>query len=304
MSAYPEFPGFKPISLKDKGALQAALWIYQPETSELTFTNIYMWSSLTRAHWCIYKDWVLVTCRDRDGGLYGLPPIGPSPCLEAVSVFLEWLRDEKGQNSPRIERADHRLSEELEGTGMFHIEPTRDHFDYAYERDALARLAGRKLHAKKNHVNKFSKTHAFEYAPIDETHIKACLATEDKWCRDHHCCDDINLIGEWEAIRKVLTGYRDLEYAGGVILIDGTVEAFTLGEMLNEETAVVHIEKANADIPGLYAVINQQFCEHGWKMVRYINREQDLGDEGLRRAKLSYHPARMVEKYRITPAEA
>lgn len=106
-------------------------------------------------------------------------------------------------------------------------------------------------------------------------------------------------MGEWEAIKKLLQHVERLQVQGGTILIDGKVEAFTIGERLNQTTAVVHIEKANPKIPGLYSVINQQFCEHAWKDIPYINREQDLGDEGLRRAKLSYHPDRLIEKYRI-----
>lgn len=110
------------------------------------------------------------------------------------------------------------------------------------------------------------------------------------------------MLGEWDAIREALTNFRSLELKGGVILVDNRVQAFTLGERLNNNTAVVHIEKANTEIRGLYAIINQQFCEKQWKDVLHINREQDLGELGLREAKLSYNPCRLVEKYRITLA--
>jgi hypothetical protein len=113
----------------------------------------------------------------------------------------------------------------------------------------------------------------------------------------------MNLMGEWEAIRELLDCCDRLSVQGGAIVINGAVEAFTLGELLNKDTAVVHIEKANSQIPGLYAVMNQQFCEHAWSGVAFINREQDLGDEGLRQAKLSYHPVRLVEKFKIRLAE-
>lgn len=106
-------------------------------------------------------------------------------------------------------------------------------------------------------------------------------------------------MGEWGAIEEALKNFIALEMQGGVILIEGEVEAFTLGELLNKDTAVVHIEKANPEIRGLYALINQQFCEQAWGKVPFINREQDLGEPGLRTAKLSYNPIRLVEKYRI-----
>jgi uncharacterized protein len=94
--------------------------------------------------------------------------------------------------------------------------------------------------------------------------------------------------------------FEALEMEGGVITVNDQLEAFTLGERLNKETAVVHIEKADVRIRGLYAVVNQQFCEKQWKDIPWINREQDLGEPGLRKAKLSYNPDRLVEKFRIT----
>jgi len=114
------------------------------------------------------------------------------------------------------------------------------------------------------------------------------------------CEDDLNLSGEWDAVREILRYYESLDVQGAVITVESKVMAFTIGQMLNGETAVVHIEKADPDIPGLYPVINQQFCENNWRGVRYINREQDLGIPGLREAKLSYYPDHMVKKFRIT----
>ena len=109
----------------------------------------------------------------------------------------------------------------------------------------------------------------------------------------------MSLQGEWEAVKACLRNFHGLNLQGGTILINGKVEAFTLGELLNKETAVVHIEKANPMISGLYAAINHEFCRHSWFQVPFINREQDLGVPGLRTAKLTYHPHHLVEKFRI-----
>jgi hypothetical protein len=109
----------------------------------------------------------------------------------------------------------------------------------------------------------------------------------------------MNLMDEWQAVREALAHFSELDIQGGVVLIRDKVEAFALGELLNDRTAVVHVEKANPEVRGLYAVINQQFCEKEWKDVPYVNREQDLGEPGLRQAKQSYHPDHLVEKYRI-----
>ena len=109
----------------------------------------------------------------------------------------------------------------------------------------------------------------------------------------------MNLMDEWKAVFNGLNHYRDLDLRGGGIIIDGRMEAFALGERLNDETAVIHIEKANPHLPGRYTLVNQQFCEHCWAEIEYINREQDLGEPGLRKAQISYHPDHLEEKYTI-----
>ena len=127
------------------------------------------------------------------------------------------------------------------------------------------------------------------------------LDLQEDWCELRDCESSQDLLDEDRAIYEALTNYQVLGFRGGAILIDSNVEAFALGEKLNENTAVIHIEKANPEIPGLYAAINQRFCAQEWAEVRYVNREQDLGIEGLRKAKLSYHPDHLVEKYTVIP---
>ena len=299
MTDTPQFPEFKPLGLEDRDAIREFLWTYQPETSELTFTNLFIWRRHYGTHWSLWRDTLLFLCRDAQGGLFCLPPVGPEPRAEEVNMLLSWLGQEKGQAQPCIARADGRLATELPAQAGFTIEPRREHFDYVYATGDLIHLAGRKYHGKKNHVNKFRSDYSFAYEPLTAGHVEACLRLQDAWCGCNRCSEDMNLMGEWEAIKELLGSYDRLAVQGGVIVINGSVEAFTLGELLNKDTAVVHIEKANAQIPGLYAVMNQQFCEHAWSGVECINREQDLGDDGLRQAKLSYHPVRLVEKFTI-----
>ena len=204
-------------------------------------------------------------------------------------------------DQPAIDRADARLVTELAASGGFVVEPARDHFDYVYRTADLIALSGKAYRAKRNHLNYLPRAYAgsMAYEPLTEAHVDDCLALAKNWCTLQRCEDDLDLIGEWDAIREALSNLPSLRVKGGVILINGKVEAFTMGERLNDETAVVHVEKANTEIRGLYAAINQQFCEKEWSDAPFINREQDLGDPGLREAKLSYNPDHMVEKYRI-----
>jgi hypothetical protein len=294
---HPEFPKFKPLQLEDRDFIREILWRYQPQTSEWTFTNLFIWRSHYGFQWSFYKDWLIVLCTAN--GSYAFQPIGPSSRTEVARMILEWLREEKGEQKPRIERADQRLVSEIKEEADFLIEPTLEQFDYLYRTRDLIQLAGRKYHSKRNHINKFLQSYSFAYDALSDNYLKACSELAGTWCELRRCEEDLNLLGEWEAVREALARFHALSIQGGVILIQNKVEAFSLAELLNEHTAVVHVEKANPDISGLYPMINQRFCEKSWPNVPYINREQDLGEEGLRKAKLSYFPDHLVEKFRI-----
>jgi hypothetical protein len=295
----PLFPEFKTLELSDRRIISELLHSYHPLTSELTFTNLFIWRDYFGWEWSIMEERLICIGKDERGGAFALPPIGPPSRAGVTRAVLSHLERERSAQRPAVERADRRLVEELAASGDFVIEEAREHFDYVYASADLVTLAGRKYHSKRNFINHFRMEYDFIYEPIEPSHISACLDLSDRWCRARRCEDDQGLMGEWGAVREALENFRELELLGGAIVIDDKVQAFTLGEALNEDTAVIHVEKADPDIRGLYAVINQQFCEHALAGFSYINREQDLGDEGLRKAKESYFPERMEQKYRV-----
>ena len=297
---HPEFSSFKPIGLEDRDLIHEILWGYQPKISKLCFANLYNWRHHYSIQWCMYKDTLLLLAKSKDGEFYAFPPVSQTSRADAVRMLLTWLRDEKQSPNPRIERADKRLVEELEGSPEFSIEPQREHFDYVYLREDLVNLSGRRYHSKKNHLNAFRKNYDFTYASLDKSNVDACRELASAWWMMKRCEDDMSLTSEREAVNEALANFSALKLMGGVILIEGKMQAFSVGELLNKDTAVVHIEKANPGIRGLYAAINQQCCEHAWGPVTYINREQDLGEEGIRKAKLSYHPDHLVENFIIS----
>jgi len=129
--------------------------------------------------------------------------------------------------------------------------------------------------------------------------VPACQELQDRWCDEKHCDLVATLHSESRAVKEALEEFAALGITGGCIVVEGKVEAFALGELLNPETVVIHIEKANAAFHGLYQAVNQQFLEQAWRRVPYVNREQDLGLAGLRKAKESYHPHHMVEKFEV-----
>ncbi|MBN1487081.1 MAG: DUF2156 domain-containing protein [Anaerolineae bacterium] len=297
MTHYPEFPSFNPLAIEDRDIVHQYLWAYQPETSELTFTNFFIWRTYYDFKWAIYQDWLLIMGQDG----FVLPPVGPPSRLAVIRMWLHWLRDELALAAPRIQRADARLVAELEEADDLHISPTREHFDYVYAREDLAELAGRKYSKKRNHINKFLRQYPnYAYAPLTEDRVDECLSLAEVWCQWRRCEEDLSLTHEFEGIRQSLLNLDALQIVGGLLLVDGQVQAITLGELLNAQTAVVHIEKANIEFQGIYPMINQLFVQNQWNHVDYVNREQDLGEPGLRKAKESYYPAHRVQKFDIT----
>ncbi len=291
---------FKPLDLADRETLRPAFRAYHPETSEWTFTNFFIWRSYYRFEWARHEDLIVFLCRPEGQEPFLLMPIGQAPRAEKARFLLRALGEETGVKNPAIHKADARFAAELAGLTDFTVEPERDHFDYVYDRKALASLSGRKLHSKKNHLNRFERIHPdARYAPIDASLVPACIEVLDRWHESRNSVHNPVLLAESHAVREALGHFEALQLSGGVILIRGKVEAFTLGSELSSDTAVVHVEKADPDIPGLYTAINQRFASEAWTGASFFNREQDLGEEGLRKAKLSYNPLRLVEKFMV-----
>jgi len=274
-----------------------------PTTSELSFTNLFIWRSYFQTRWCRLDDWLLVVFAGHRDGPCALEPIGPPGRRAVVEQVLPWLGSAFGSRTPRLERVGRALAEELGAVDGITVEPLRDHFDYVYRRDDLAALEGRRYHAKRNHINRLRRERTFEYRPIDAAMIAECMDLADAWCGVRACSEDMSLAGEREAVGELLANFEALELTGGAICIQEKVEAFSVADRLNPQTALVHVEKANPDIPELYALVNQQLSEHALADAAWINREQDLGEPGLRKAKQSYHPDHLLEKYRLSPAQ-
>ena len=134
------------------------------------------------------------------------------------------------------------------------------------------------------------------YEPIGPDNYEECKAFGDEWC-EKRVGEDESLRCEQCAIHEAIDNFEALGLRGGAIRVNGKIEAFSFGKKINDDTAVLHVEKANPDIRGIYAAINKEFAEHAWGDVVYLNREEDMGHEGLRTAKESYHPEFMIKKY-------
>ena len=179
--------------------------------------------------------------------------------------------------------------------GRYVFTHDRDNSEYVYTTESLITLSGKKLRQKKNHLNQFRMQYSnYEYLPITPDLFDECRETAAKWVETHH---EEGIEDELAAINNLFDHWEELGLQGGLIKLFGLVEAFSIGERLNERTALIHIEKANPDIRGLYQAINNEFVRHTYADTEFINREEDMGLPGLRKAKESYHPDHFAEKY-------
>ena len=290
---------FKPIEIKDKKTFDRFFHLDPPEISEYTFTNLFIWRHRYRPVWCVKDDCLLIIFRPSHKNPYGLPPTGPGDKGKALETLCEELRRISPEG--RIRRAGEGFVKQHVDRKRYECVLDRDNSDYVYLTRDLIQLSGNKYHRKKNHLNQFTKTHAFEYRELTLELVECFLEMQEGWCQLRECIEKPDLLAEDYAIREGLTRFEELEYQGGAILMNSRVEAFSIGEPLNGDTAVIHVEKANPDIPGLYAAINQLFCSNAWSHLSYVNREQDMGVDGLRKAKESYYPHHMVNKYTLIP---
>jgi uncharacterized protein len=289
--------GFKQIELTDKKVFDDFFAEDPPGTSELTFTNLFMWRHRYQPVWSTRDNCLLIILQPVEGAPFGLPPVGAGNKGDALLGLSRELQEVSPE--PKISRVCKDFVDSYVDSDHYDIIYDRDNSDYVYLAENLIKLPGNKFHKKKNHVNRFRKNYDFEYRSLDDDLAESFLRLQEDWCELRNCVEDPDLLQEDRAVFEAISHYKELGFKGGAISIDSKVEAFALGEPLNPDTAVIHIEKANPDIPGLYAAINQLFCAKEWSGVKYINREQDLGLENLRKAKESYYPDHMVEKYTL-----
>jgi len=294
---FPEFPRFRNLHMGDRPAFDELFSRFPPVISEYTFTNLFMWRHTYRTKVARLQN-TLCLLSDHEEAPFFFPVIGEGDMIECYRTLLQWL--EAGGRGSRICRIPETVATQVDWeSGGMRAEPDRDQSDYVYLTQNLIRLEGRRYHRKRNHIKQFREKYSFEYIPLTPDWIPECLRLEREWCNVRNCEGVPGLANESTAIKEFLAHFGELKVLGGAILIEGRVEAFTFGESLNPQTVVIHIEKANPLFDGLYPIINQAFLANHWPGYEYVNREQDLGQEGLRKAKESYFPDHMVDKYMV-----
>ena len=298
---------FRTPQPSDKAWVDALLAQADYRGCDYNFTNLFVWSRAYGQEIAQVNGFLVTHLCGRMGCSY-MYPAGSGDLAAAIDILAREA-DERRQPL-RLVCLTTRQMEELDRLmpGRFAYEADRDGFDYLYDIDRLADLPGKKLHAKRNHINRFMDNNpSWVYEEITPQTLPECLEMDKEWYRRsmvrEGAAEERDLGDEGIALRTAMDHYHALGLEGGLIRVYGEVVAFTMGDRLNSDTYDVHFEKAYGELQGAYAMINREFAR--WVRakhpnVRYLNREDDMGVEGLRKAKESYYPDRMVEKYAAT----
>ncbi len=276
--------------MADKPLLDSLCADLQPRISELTFAGLYLFRKAHDYRLAMAADSLVVLGKGYDRSNYFLPPLGED-VAEALKIMFSY--------GLALYGADDRLADRYLAGNTVQITDLRDSCDYLYLREDLATLPGSRFHKKKNRINYFTSRHDYTVSLFSKEHLNGCLNLLDVWIKSSRIETSSSLLMEAEATREALPSAEELGLDGVVVIVKDSVAAFALGERLNRDTAVCHFEKTNPFTEGLSQLVNREFARLLFQECRYLNREQDLGDIGLRSAKLSYHPVEMVKKYLV-----
>ena len=296
----------KPIEITDKKLFDEYFQKYLPETSEFTFTNLFMWRNYYNFLFMEFKEHIILFSNDylkirkkpintdsRDY-IYFFPPIGPSPD-KIIHELFENIGNIEVHRVPEDICVSLKENEKFNNLNLVCLED-RNNWDYVYSKDDILNLAGNKFRQNRRWLQKFLDNYNFDFQILTGDLVEKCKELQLEWCVMRACTEDESLEAEQEAIYEALNNFDNLGFSGGLLCVDDKCAAYTFGEMLNETTLVIHIEKAHMEFEGSYQAINNFFLKNCCVDAICINREQDLGIEGLRRAKESYKPIKMNKK--------
>jgi hypothetical protein len=287
---------FHPIGLDEQSAYMDRFSACAAKTSDYSFVNLWGWADEYGLAWAWTDD--LVWIRQSKPEAHYWAPIGPWERVDWSNCFERFFNGETA--FVRVPELLLQIWEKHLGRGI-KGEESRDHWDYLYDVQDLITLRGKKFHKKKNLLNQFIKKYAYEYLAFDATMTHMALGMQEDWCTWRDCESSEALAAENRVIYRVLNGWGDLAgIEGGALLVNRQMVAYTIAEKLSEDTFLIHFEKGDQEYKGVYQAMNQMFLENAAQDSKYVNREQDLGNEGLRKAKLSYHPVGFLKKGSVT----
>lgn len=289
----PSLP-FHPFSLRDRTRYESLFNRCPQKASDYSFVNLWGWRTIYGLSLAWDEDLVWIRQEVPRPMLWA--PIGDWEAVDwekRVVIHPEFLEHATIRVPERLAAIWSRCFGE-----RMQVTESREHWDYVYAAQDLRELKGNKYHKKKNLLSQFLKSYDFAYEPMGEALVEEALSLQEDWCTWKSCEESESLSGENEVITEILRNWNALgNLIGGMVRMEGKPAAYTIGEAVDPNTIVVHVEKGHPDYKGIYQAINWLFVSRLPESILWINREQDLGDEGLRKAKLSYHPTAFVKKF-------
>ena len=285
---------FEPVGLEHRPLFAAAHAAEPSGSSGDSFGCVYLWDQTCRRNIAALDGRVGVEFMCPRGIFYTFP-FGSGPLAPAVEALSARAASHGRPLELRGLTPARRAALEEAFPGGFDYFDDRDNYDYICETDAVASLAGKKLHGKRNFCNRFEKTWSWSFEPISPENMDACLALQDQWIREKGNENP----EEDAAIRRLFREWDELEMLGGLLMADGKPAAFTAAERIAPDMVDIHFEKALAGYPGAYPMVAREFARLVKEVlpeVRYLNREEDMGLPNLRKAKEEWHPAFLLEK--------
>lgn len=272
-------------------------------TCEYSFANVYLWREVFGLEIARINDFIIIKSKGEKNDKIGFSfPAGTGDVKIAIDAILDYCDNNNLEFYMYGVLTGNKEIMETLYPNKFNFENIRDEAEYVYKSESLITLKGKKLHAKRNHINKF-KQNNWKFEPISIDNVNECIEMNGLWCKENFCCENPEKLQESKVVTKALKQFFELQLEGGLIRVEDKVIAFAIGESLTDNMYLIHFEKALKDYQGSYAMINREFAEYAAKDFEFINREDDAGSEGLRKAKLSYYPAMLLEKYHVTIKE-
>ncbi len=290
---------FRNIQISDKKWIDDLLARSDFMGCEYSFANNMAWRRLSDSVITRYKDFYIVGSIDCDEPFFTYPA-GEGDIFELIDELKAYLKPTgKKLVISSVSKENVQLFKEKFGEKIT-VEGDEGHFDYIYNAEDLRNMSGKKFHSKRNHIKRFKENNLWEFRPLTEDLFDKCIEFAVNSYNLNKDYDDFSAVCEQFAIHTFFENYKIFGLTGGVLFANDELVGFTIGEKINSDTFVVHIEKARGDIQGAYPTLCNEFAKTLSDDIRFINREEDLGIEGLRKSKRSYNPAFLLEKYVVT----
>lgn len=266
--------------------------------SDTNFTNMFMWRHSREISFCILDNQLIIQTQYPLSAPFVFYPLGQGDKKRAISSLIEYYQKQGLALELHSLQASEVEQIQRDFPHQFEISQRRDRFEYIYNTKELIELSGRKFHKKKNHLNRFYLQYpTAQFESLEARNLDELAEVNHQWFHASKDKHDKGLYYENLGINDALQHFEILGLSGGLLRYEGEIIAFSFGEELDERMALIHIEKANLAFSGAYQAINQALLKHKFSHLLYANREEDLGIEGLRKAKLSYQPSFLIEKY-------